>query len=270
MERTLVILIGNARGGEETWGSMYQNLLRPYRADLALLFSKTEDHSSSLYSRAQYVWELEEYTDWYDYYATNCEGSYWFDFFQANQESGIGGGIRNFKGSGAIIFAFRHYLKKNFLSVLSQYNRIILTRSDFYYIDKHPLLPNNGLYVVEGEDYGGITDRHHIFPSHMSEKVLGIVEYILSRPNNLPHGINPEALLLRYFQASGAASRLYRCKRVQFTVATDKDSTRWCGANELMPGSSTIKLKYTSEYDKAMSNKMYGWPDFTWSPSQEE
>jgi hypothetical protein len=104
----------------------------------------------------------------------------------------------------------------------------------------------------------------------MSEKVLGIVEYILSRPNNLPHGINPEALLLRYFQASGAASRLYRCKRVQFTVATDKDSTRWCGANELMPGSSTIKLKYTSEYDKAMSNKMYGWPDFTWSPSQEE
>jgi len=29
MEKTLVILIGNARGGEETWETMYKHLLKP-------------------------------------------------------------------------------------------------------------------------------------------------------------------------------------------------------------------------------------------------
>ena len=38
--KTLVILLGTARGGEETWNSMYKNLIEPYSADLALLFGK--------------------------------------------------------------------------------------------------------------------------------------------------------------------------------------------------------------------------------------
>ena len=39
--KTLVILIGSARGGEETWHSMYKYLLEPLSADLALLFGKS-------------------------------------------------------------------------------------------------------------------------------------------------------------------------------------------------------------------------------------
>jgi hypothetical protein len=35
---TLVVLLGNARGGEKTWHSMYKNVLNPLNADLALLF----------------------------------------------------------------------------------------------------------------------------------------------------------------------------------------------------------------------------------------
>ena len=41
MNRTLVVLLGNARGGEETWGSLYANLLDPQSADLALAFGDT-------------------------------------------------------------------------------------------------------------------------------------------------------------------------------------------------------------------------------------
>ena len=40
--KTLVILLGTARGGEETWNSMYENLIEPYSADLALLFEKIQ------------------------------------------------------------------------------------------------------------------------------------------------------------------------------------------------------------------------------------
>ena len=35
-EKTLVILIGNARGGEETWNTMYENLLKPYKIKVNL------------------------------------------------------------------------------------------------------------------------------------------------------------------------------------------------------------------------------------------
>ena len=51
--KTLVILLGTARGGEETWKSMYKYLIEPYSADLALLFGKNLDKSSSLYQKAR-------------------------------------------------------------------------------------------------------------------------------------------------------------------------------------------------------------------------
>ena len=41
VNRTLVVLLGNARGGEETWESLYTNLLDPQSADLALAFGDT-------------------------------------------------------------------------------------------------------------------------------------------------------------------------------------------------------------------------------------
>ena len=46
--KTLIILLGSARGGEETWKSMYKYLLEPLSADLALLFGKTSDKSFTL------------------------------------------------------------------------------------------------------------------------------------------------------------------------------------------------------------------------------
>ena len=59
-EKTLTILIGNARGGEKAWNSMYENLLNPYESDLALCFGEVKDKSSSLYKRSKYVWEFSE------------------------------------------------------------------------------------------------------------------------------------------------------------------------------------------------------------------
>ena len=50
--KTLVILLGTARGGEETWNSMYKYLIKPYSADLALLFGKNPN-SIHLYIKKQ-------------------------------------------------------------------------------------------------------------------------------------------------------------------------------------------------------------------------
>ena len=48
MEKTLVILIGDSRGGEKTWHTMYDHLLKPFNADLALCFGYKENKIESL------------------------------------------------------------------------------------------------------------------------------------------------------------------------------------------------------------------------------
>jgi hypothetical protein len=257
METTLVILIGNARGGEETWTTMYENLLKPYNADLALCFGESKDKSSSLYSKAKYIWELPEYDNWREYYDSVFPPE-WDTIWKQNVHAGLLGGVDNNIGSGAIIFAFRDYILKQKHDILKLYDRIILTRSDYYYVDAHPVLPLGKVYVTEGEEYGGITDRHHIFNSQHAEYVLGICDF-LSDKNNFEYlkncdNINPEKALLLYFQHTKIDKILEKCKRVQFTVAIDSDTTRWCQPSSFIPNSSTIRHKYISEYKLALSN----------------
>jgi hypothetical protein len=66
--RTLVVVLGNLRGGEETWRSLLGNLIDVNHAHLALMLgsqSRTSAQHSSLLDRAEYVWEHAEYgQDW--------------------------------------------------------------------------------------------------------------------------------------------------------------------------------------------------------------
>lgn len=249
--KTLVILLGNARGGEKTWNTMYKHLLEPYQADLALLFGETNNKSSSLYSRAKFIWELPEYTNWREYYEKHCDGS-WESFYSKNQHTGISGGIDNYIGSGAIIFAYRHYLKNNFKDIIMSYDRIILSRSDHFYVKDHEVESNEFFYVVEGEDHGGICDRHHIFPSHMFEQVLGIVEYISNDGRDLT-SVNPESALKAFYNHNGLLNNIRRSKRVQFTVKLRDDQTRWSKGFDPVPGHEELLIKYPEEYKTVAS-----------------
>ena len=260
-EKTLVILIGNARGGEDTWHSMYKNLLDQYDADLALCFGELEEKTSSLYERAKYIWEIPEYENWREFYDNNFNSD-WDNFLSKHKynDATLMGGVDDFNGSGAIIFAFRHFLLKNKIDYIKQYDRIILTRSDFYYIDKHPILPLGKLYAVEGEAYGGVSDRHFIFDSSMSKDVLGILDFLCNESNYgklnqyKENTINPEKALLLFFEYNKIIEKLEYCKRVQFTVAIKDDLTRWQKPSNFIPGFKNIKYKYISEYEVAFRN----------------
>lgn len=263
IEKTLVILIGNARGGEETWQSMYKNLLKPFDADLALCFGESKEKLASLYKKAKFIWEIPEYGNWRDFYVTNFNPN-WDIFLNRHKfnNASLMGGIDDYNGSGAIIFAFRHYLLINKMSILNQYDRIILTRSDFYYIDEHPYLPLGNLYAVEGEGYAGVSDRHFIFDSNMSNNVLGVLDFICNNKyfyflNKYKEDtINPEMALMLFFNFNGIINKLKFCKRVQFTVSVDYDNTRWKKKGEIfIPGSDTIRYKYINEYKTAFKNK---------------
>ena len=136
--------------------------------------------------------------------------------------------------------------------ILLTYDRIILTRSDYYYIMDHPILPLGKLYVPEGEGYYGITDRHHVFDSKLLKEVLGVCDFICDRNNfellKTQDSINPEKAILLYFQHNGINKIVKEFTRVQFLVSTDSDSTRWKQPSDLVQGNDKIKYKYLKEY----------------------
>ena len=260
MEKTLIVLIGSARGGEDTWETMYKNLKEPFNADIALCLGETHVKSSSLYKNAKYVWELKEYDNWLDYYNLYYSKE-WFEILSTKFNDGFLGGISDYKGSGAILLAFRHFLLKNYRHILMEYDRIILTRTDHYYIDKHPVLPNDSFYIVEGEDYGGVCDRHHIFNKDMIDEVLGVCDFLCNTETckdflNSPF-LNIELFLYVCYSNTRVwkEAKIKRVKRVQFTVADTNDATRWgFGGHQPLPGHPTLKIKYYSEYEQAIYN----------------
>jgi hypothetical protein len=257
MEKNLVILIGNARGGEQTWKTLYDNLIDVYSADLLLCFGKTNNTNNSLYKKAKYVFELEEYNNWNDYYKKFFSNK-WKDSFLHGKNHGLAGGLDSYSGSGSIIFAFRHFLKNNCLNILTLYDRIILTRSDYFYLHKHTILSNDKIWIPEGEDYGGITDRCHIFPSSFAEKILGVIEYMDSNIgfNNISktYNPNPEIILKLFFKHINIMQYIERFKRCQFTVCTKNDRTRWQKGTILVPGYEDLYIKYINEYRQTIKS----------------
>lgn len=260
--KNLTILIGNPRGGEECWNSMYTHLLLPLNSDLALCFGKSDNKTCSLYNKANYVWEIPEYEDWCEYYKDKLFNNWKNSFLLGGHN--LAGGLENYKGSGAIIFAFRHWLKNNVKNIMQKYDNIILTRSDFYYLADHPKIQDNKFYVLEGEDYGGITDRHCIFSHNDIDDVLGVVEFMDSdngykiinehKNNNYlkEAGLNPEKILLLYYTFTKIINKVERLKRVQFTVALETDQTRWTKA--IKHFQNDMFIKYENEYLTAKNN----------------
>lgn len=254
--KTLVILLGNARGSEIAWNSLYKNVLSVLNADLALCFGQTENKSASLYQKAKYIWEIEEYTNWSDYYQKYFSNN-WKKCFLQNANTGFAGGIDNNIGSGSIGLAFRHFIKHNYSDILNKYDRIILTRADHLYLEPHPNLDNNYLWIVEGEDYFGINDRHHVFSSKYLYKMLGAVEFLDSDEgfNQIKSfSLNIELFLLYYFTYNGIFEKIRRFERTFFTVATSTDQTRWAKAQMPVPGFDNLFIKYPTEFKLAISN----------------
>lgn len=248
----LVIMIGNARGGEITWNTAYQNLIDINNADLAICFGKTTDHSSSLYKKSKYIWEIEEYSNWRSYYE-----KYLHNFWEKSLELGIQiGPIDNRKGSAAIQFAIKHFLLYNYRNIIEKYEKVILTRSDHFYLIPDKLKSDDAIWIPEGEDYGGLCDRHVEFHNKYLEDVLDVFSFIDSKDGfdilYRNRATNSEAVLYHMYRNKNLPIKRY--PRTQFTVATSRDTTRWQKASIPFSGYNDIYIKYITEYRDAIKN----------------
>ena len=295
---TLVVLLGNARGGKVAWDSLEKNLLSPLRADLALAFGSTSKWPAQLTERAKYQWVLDEPRNWtsvLDAVAKeegDSRGKRWRRHARKCKGKGLYGPAtldgQEEPGSGVIIFAFRNWLlhgsrrtdgqhaelpvssTSECLKTLETYDRIVLTRADHVYACDHPdvdvapahFLPGQEelptVWIPAGEDYDGITDRHHIFNGKQDARsVLDVLRWLVRQKSKLElHScLNPEGCLMEYFRSAGVASRIRRFSRTMYTVKVDGvDTTRWTeGADHWAPvkGQEGLIAKYPDEYAMA-------------------
>lgn len=262
--KTLIIIMGGIRGNEDSWNTLYQNVQTVYNADIMLCVSNNENKTnSSLYKHAKYLIEIPEYKNWIDYYKdhTNINTNELKALFLKGAHIGLAGGIDNNPGSGSIIFAFRHFIKNFCTNILLNYDRVILTRSDHFYAAPHPLLDNDNIWIVEGENYNGITDRHHIFPTKYLNEMLGVVEYMATEDAkqkiNDYHTPDPEFVLASSFDFFQISNLIQRFTRYQFTIATSQDATRWKEKEFLLSEYKDLYIKYPEEYHTTLKNLNY-------------
>ncbi len=254
MHRTLVIVIAETRAHALTWNKFQQNQLRPLNADLALCV-RNDEPENEFYRHAKYVSTHPEPSDWGDLYTGICGNDHWRNLLTipGNWLGGAGPA-----GSGAILIAYRWFLLQWLTSHAVEYDQYIVTRSDHYNLWPHPVLDVESVWVPEGEDSGGLCDRHIVFPRRLMESCLGLMGRIISDPEALRremmlkgrHEWNLEQFLAFTVQERGIEVK--RFQRTMFAVKGENDSTRWSrGQFDERVG---MIVKYPSELDMCLQN----------------
>jgi hypothetical protein len=67
--------------------------------------------------------------------------------------------------------------------MIFQYDWIIFSRSDYLYLcparERLEDLPRDSIYIPNGVDYGGFTDRHHVMPTELALLALNVSESVV-------------------------------------------------------------------------------------------
>ena len=249
MNKYLIILAGSPRGGEKTYSSLYKYVKNHLNADLALCTTEDMyDESISLFQSPDYLWLLKHYDNFFDYFNENFDGS-WKEYFELGKGTGL-------YESGSIHFIFKDFILKNYLNILENYDFIIYSRFDQYYLDFHINGDKNRILIPEGEDYYGICDRHAIIPKEYISKFLKICEYInleKSLEVNTEY-LNCETSFLNHLKHEGLLSFVERYPRTQFTSALSKDKTNWRIPIYKIYFFDKLMIKYPDEYIDSFKN----------------
>ena len=263
--KTVVVLLGNARGGPHAWASMFEHLLNPMGADPALAFGEDSQFPDFLPQRAKYVFKLKVPNVWGDLLdeaakEAGVSPDGWRKTFAQKQRTGLFGGAclhpgaecHAASGSGAIIFGLRQELLRNHLQSLQSYERVILTRSDYFYMCPHfdVMVTDDSVYAPNGEEYGGITDRTHVFHSGNSARVLRQNDFIV-RTGGALRSSNPEGVCMEFFQAEQL--KVHKYDRSFVTVIDKGDVSHWGRTSGAVPNQPYLQTKYRDEFIRAMA-----------------
>jgi hypothetical protein len=243
-----VIFLCETRAWEVTAEPFRTNVLEPLGADLGLCVADgVREEPNPFYDMARFVWREPEPDDWSGLIEAESGGHrLWRELVDMDESflGGLGSGTDRTPGSGAIIMYFRRFvarcLRQN--DLLDAYDWFIFTRSDFLWPIPHPplsVLDNDAIYILDGERYGGVTDRYAAVPRALLETFLKVPDPIFDDPLELlararvemapspNEHFNPERFIALRLRELALWSRVKWLPYIPFSVRLPGGHTSW-------------------------------------------
>jgi len=270
-EKVLVIINAETREYQHTFDRFKQYVLDELNADLALCvaINHRENQNNPFYKAATYIWQYKEPKDWgeaFDYASTYEGVANNWNVLKAIKDQWLGGikGERAQKGSAGILLFFRWFTKIKLLeeNILNTYDRFIYTRSDYRYETPHiplELLSKDKIWIPDGEDYGGLTDRYMACSAQHIIPALSIVDPMIKTPFDLKETMsfskewNLEKFIKFSFQKRDLWNQVQRFPFTMYSLRSEEGHTRW-SVGKLHPNLGYY-IKYPNEYQAARVSK---------------
>ena len=291
--KTLVIILSETRASELTFEGFKENVLNRLNADLCVCIGVKPDYdyNNPFYQSAKHRFlynEPEDFGDAFDYaydiisqnkpeyecvtdangHVTHKTPLHWREFLKVKDQflGGIKDPHNQHPGSAGILIFFRWFLLKNLIenNLINQYERFVITRSDFIYQLPHPkveCMNENCIWIPDGEHYGGYTDRHVVLSKNNIEQYLNILNNFVLRSNEyfrkmMPYsseirhkGMNLEKLIKFHLEQNNVLHLVKEFPYIMYSVRNTGGPTRWSGGT--FSNNLGFYIKYKTEYGES-------------------
>ena len=267
MTKTLVIILAETRAHELTYNNIKENLIDKLNADLCVCIGVKSDYdySNPFYQNAKYRFLYEEQGSFNEAFDLMCDNKQWRDFFSIDEQfmGGVVDDERTYSGSAGILVFFRWFLLQKLREndLINQYDRFVITRSDYLFQVPHAelsMLDENNIWIPDEEYYGGYTDRHAVLSKQNIEGYLDIMHSFLNDSENYLSNLksssvnNLETLIKFHLLYKQIPVKMF--PYVMYTVRPVDGTTRWALGS--WSDEHGYYIKYQNEYKKAMLYKL--------------
>ena len=148
--------------------------------------------------------------------------------------------------------------------ILNRYDRFVITRSDFVWLCPHPplsILDPDQIWLPDGEDWGGLVDRHLVVSRDNLVNCLNLLEDILLDPQGVYEELrrrpasNNEQFFLRHLERKKLISKVRRFPYVMYTARPSEDYSATFSPGRYEPTVGHF-VKYSDEFASANAYAM--------------
>ena len=276
-QKTLVIILGQARADQLTWPSFKKNLLDELDADLALCIGDSPENNDAnhYWANAKFKWTVPEYDDFgdgFDQIQLERYGkiTHWRAVLQV-KDQWLGGikGEGEHPGSAGLLIYFKAKLYDILIreKMTERYDRFVITRSDFIWEVPHPAIHRLNpefIWIPYGEFYWGVTDRHVVLTKNYLKAYLDFIDPIFTDTPGLIQAMlaynskpnwNHEQYILFHLKSLNLDRKIRFLPYMMFSVRETHTHTRW-SQGEFDPELG-FYVKYPAEKTRAALTKKY-------------
>ena len=293
----LVILLGQTRSSDLTarsFETFVRSSINPHgRVDVALCRGEGYAEPDSYFApQATHVWECPQPHSWNEVFTEVArkngvaDPNGWETLLPipGNWMGEITECGTTRAGSAARCLALRHHALEMIerLGLQREYSWFILSRSDYLYLAPHPpldMLGSHRSWIPRGEGYGGVTDRHLVFPAHEATRALDLLRPLVTDPVSFRRRLhitcdwNLERFLKVAFLTNGLYREMRRFPPIAFLVRNADTATS--GSQGSLDESLGCFVKYPDERTAAFATAgrlkaTGGWTREVLNPTAKE